>query len=131
MAKQVTLFGGDVLVDDGLNGAVGGQLGQRLVDGVEQGGVVLVHADGVVLGDVLGVQNCQTGVGSHKGFGGSGVDDHAVNLTVQQSLHGGSAVVIGGDMIVAVITGGVNVAGGAALPSVLPVIFYAVLSLPV
>ena len=53
------LLGGDVLLHDGGHGAVLGQLLQRAIDSLQQSGVVLVHADGVVLTGVLGVQNGQ------------------------------------------------------------------------
>ena len=43
------LLGGDVLVDDGLNGAVRDQLVQGGVDGLQQDGVALVHSGAVVL----------------------------------------------------------------------------------
>src|SRR5699024_9568495 len=59
-------------------------------------------------------------VGSHKLLGGSLVDDDSVHLAVDQGLHGGGAVVIGGDVVLAVAAvfggvRGVDVTGGAAL----------------
>ena len=44
---------GDVLVDDTVDGTVSLQLVQSLVDLLQQSGVALVHADGVVLNGVL------------------------------------------------------------------------------
>lgn len=59
---SVRSLGGYVLVDDGLDGAVGDQLVERGVDGVEQGGVALVQADGVILVGILGVKDGEAGV---------------------------------------------------------------------
>ena len=106
---------GDVLLNDGLNGPVGGELGQRAVHGVHQSGVALGHADGVVLVGILGVQNDQAGVGGHELLGRGLVDDHGVHLAVEQILHGHDAVVIGDHMVLAVVVGAVDVAGGGPL----------------
>ena len=54
-AFWMRLLRGNILVDDGLDGAVRLELGQRLVQGFLQRGVVLSHADGVILVGVLGV----------------------------------------------------------------------------
>ena len=67
------LFGGDVLVHDGLQGAVSLQLFQNGVDSVLQRRV-LCHADGVVFLGVAGIQDLQAGVGSNELLGGSVVD---------------------------------------------------------
>ena len=92
---------------------------QSAVDGVQQSGVALGHADGVVLVGKLGVQDLQAGVGLHILLGGGVVDDDAVHLAVEQGLDSGGAVVIGGDVVLAVAAvlrgvGAVDVAGGAA-----------------
>src|SRR5699024_7602857 len=114
------LFCGDVLVDDALHRAVRLQLFQGAVDGIQQLGVALGHADGVLFIGVLGVQDLQTGVGGHELLGGSVVDNDAVNLTIHQSLHSSQTVVVGGDVLLAEAavlhgSGAVQVTGGAAL----------------
>ena len=108
------LFSGDVLVHDGLQGAVSLQLFQNGVDSVLQRRV-LCHADGVVFLGVAGIQDLQAGVGSNELLGGSVVDDNGIHLTVVQSLHSGQTVIVSHDVFIAEIIGAVDVAGGAAL----------------
>ena len=66
--RQLALAG-DVVVNDLSDGAVVDQRGQRGVDAVEQIGVFLRDGDGVILGDVLGVQNLELD-GGVSGLGG-------------------------------------------------------------
>lgn len=74
-----------ILVDDGLERAVGGQLGQRLVDLFQQVGVFLGDGDGVVLNGIFGVEDVQTLVGRDQRLCRLVVEDDAVDLTVLQA----------------------------------------------
>ena len=114
-AGSVGSLCGNVLVNDALDGAVVDELLQSAVDGVQQSGVALGHADGVVLVGILGVQNGQTGVCLHILLCGDVVDDDAVDLAGKQVLNGGRAVVKADDVVIAVIIAAVDEAGGAAL----------------
>ena len=89
------LLAGDILVNDGLDGAVRLELGQCLVQGCLQRGVVLAQTDGVILVGIVGVQNGQTGVCLDVLLSRRFVDNDAVDLTGEQVLHGGGAVVKG------------------------------------
>ena len=114
-AFWMRLLRGNILVDDGLDGAVRLELGQRLVQGFLQRGVVLSHADGVILVGVLGVQNGQTGVCLDVLLSRRFVDHDAVDLTGEQVLHGGRAVIKGNHAVLAVIIDAIAITGGAAL----------------
>ena len=78
----------DVLVDDGLERAVGGQFGQRLVDLLQQVGVFLGDGDGVVLNGIFSVEDVQTLVGRDQRLCRLVVEDDAVDLPVLQGFDG-------------------------------------------
>ena len=61
--RQLALAG-DVVVNDLSDGAVRDQSGQSGVDAAEQIGVFLRDGDGVILGDVLGIENLELDAGS-------------------------------------------------------------------
>ena len=110
----------DVLVQDALHGAVGDELLQRAVDGLQQGGVVLGDGGGVILHGVFGVQDGEAGalVGGHQSLGGLVIQDDAVHLAVLQGLHGVRGLSEGLDLAqarVLDVPGGIQEAGGAGL----------------
>ena len=77
---QIEFLFADVLVNDGLQRAVGGHLGQRLVDLFQQVGVFLGDGDGVVLNGIFGVEDVQTLVGRDQRLCRVVVEDEAVDL---------------------------------------------------
>ena len=108
-------FGGDVLVDDALDSAVLGELLKSVVDGVEQSGVALGNADGVVLLNPGGVEDAQALIGFYQALGRGVVDDDAVNLSVQQGLNGYDGVVVGGYGVLAELIDAELPAGSTAI----------------
>lgn len=111
----VLLFGGDILIDDALDRSVGNQLLQRLVDRLGEGGVGLAGGDGVVLGDILGLQNLQSGVGLDEGLGRFVVDDDAVNLIGDEGHDGVRALGIALHILLAQVLAAIDIAGGGEL----------------
>ena len=78
------LLGADVGVDDALDGAVGYELGEGVVDGGVERVVALGEADSVLLLNPGGLEDLQAGVGGDEFLSGAVVDDDRVDLAVLQ-----------------------------------------------
>ena len=73
-------------VDDALDGAVGYELGEGVVDGGVERVVALGEADSVLLLNPGGLEDLQAGVGGDEFLRGAVVDDNRVDLAVLQGL---------------------------------------------
>lgn len=82
---QIEFLFADVLVNDGLQRAVGGQFGQRLVDLLQQVGVFLGDGNGIILNGIFGVEDVQAFVGRDQRLRRLIVENDAVNLPVLQA----------------------------------------------
>ena len=110
----------NVVIQQLLKGAVLFQLPNGGVELLQKLGVVLGDADGVILFRVSGIQDDQALVFLYKDLGGLVVDDHGVQLILEQGLDGFHALVVAGQLRVAQqavrnIAVDVLVAGGAQL----------------
>ena len=106
---------GDVLVNNRLYSAVVLQLLQSAVYLVEQLGVALLDSDCVILVSVSGVEDLEAAVCSNVVLCRLLVDNNAVNLAVYQCSNCERAVVELLYMLLTVVIGAVDVAGGAGL----------------
>ena len=105
----------DILVNDGLQGAVTLELLQSAVYLVEQLGVALLDSDRVILVSVSSVKDLEAAVCSNIVLSRLLVDNNAVDLIIYQCSNCERTVVELLYMLLTVVTGAVDVAGGAGL----------------